>query len=1034
VDEARDRRSVRYHAHPTATGVDVVALERALRAAVGGEVRFDKGSRAAYSTDASNFRQIPLGVVVPRSVDDIVATHGVCHEYGAPITNRGGGTSLSGETTNVAVIVDSSKYVDRLGELDPKRRHVWAEPGVVNERLRKAARMHGLDFGPDPATHDRCTIGGNIGNNSCGTHSVMAGRTSDNTLALDVVTYDGARMTVRDHYTEGEIDAVVRAGGRQGDVFARLRDLRERYADAIRAAFPRIPRRVSGYNLDELLPERGFNVAAALVGTESTCVTVLRAKLRLVPWPPHRVLLVAGYASRPEAADHVPAILRHGVMALEGVDHTLLRHMRAKKLRTERLSELPDGSDFLLVEFGGDTRDEALDRARGALRELGGDLSRRNLRLVDDDGAARTIWEIRESGLGANAFVPGEPSSWPGWDDAAVDPAVLGPYLREFEALLESYGMLYATSIYGHYGDGCLHSHMPFDLTSSTGVDTYLRFLDDASDLVTRYGGSNSGEHGDGQQRAVYLEKMFGPEVVTAFREFKAIWDPDNRMNPGKVVDAIRVFRPEENLRLGAGYRHDTSRTYFGFRDDEGSFGHATLRCVGVGKCRVLGGQTMCPSYQVLREEEHSTRGRARLLFEMLEGDVIDDGWRSREVYDALDLCLSCKGCKSDCPVGVDMATYKAEFLAHHYEGRLRPREAYAMGLVMYHVRLGARVPAVANVALHAPGLHRLTKWLAGVHPQRAAPFFAARTFREWFAARPPADERLPKVLLYPDTFSNHFDVGVAQATCRVLEAAGFRVAVPERPLCCGRPLFDYGMLRHARTLFRRNLEVLRADIAAGVPVVVPEPSCAAAFRDELPALLPDDPAAGRLAGLTTTLDEFLTRHAGDWSMPRSARQVLVQQHCHHKSVIGAGAELAVLDRMGVRSPAVPAVSCCGLAGSWGFERAKFDLSMQCGEQVLFPAVRAASDDTVVVADGFSCRSQIAQGTDRRAIHLAQFVAAHLPDTGEPLPERRPELAFAGQSHRALLGAAVDRRTATKGALLTGGAVAAAAWLRGRRR
>jgi FAD/FMN-containing dehydrogenase/Fe-S oxidoreductase len=974
----------RYHAHPTAESVDVAALERSLRQRVRGEVRFDAGARAVWSTDASNFRMPPLGVVQPLDVDDVIAAVQACHEHGAPLTNRGGGTSLSGETTNVAVILDTSKYLTNIREVNSDDRYAWSEPGVVNDVLREAAGEHQLTFGPDPSTHDRCTIGGNLGNNSCGVHSVMAGRTADNTLALDVVLYDGTRLMLESSYDEDQIARIVAAGGRQAEIFARLRDIRDRYGDLIRARYPRIPRRVSGYNLDDLLPENGFNVASSVVGTEGTCVTVLEAKLRLVPWPRYRSLLVLGYPDIAEAADHGTEIMKFGPIGLEAVDQRLLQNMQRMHRHLRDISLLPEGGNYLLVEFGGDTEKEADEHVHAAMARLKADLDSPRMKLFDDPEEESKLWEVREAGLGSTAQVPGQPLAWPGWEDSAVPPDRLGDYIRDLKKLYAEYG--YQAAMYGHFGDGCLHTRIPFDLMRAEGVRDYRRFLEEAADLVVAYGGSLSGEHGDGQQRAELLDKMFGPELVTAMREFKAAWDPDGRMNPGKVVDPIRVFRVDENLRLGADYRPAEPATHFAFPNDDGSFGRAMLRCVGVGKCRVLGGATMCPSYQTLREEEHSTRGRARILFEMLQGDVITDGWKSQEVFEALDLCLSCKGCKNDCPINVDMATYKAEFLAHYYEGRLRPRYAYAMGLIMYAARVGARVPRLANFALHAPAVNRLVKWLGGVHPDRRAPVFAPETFRDWFARRPRINAGRPRVLLFPDTFTNHFHTDVARAVCEVLEAAGFEVVLPPKVLCCGRPLFDYGMLGRARKLFEDVLETLRGQITDGIPMVVPEPSCCASFRDELVEMLPHDEDAQRLAKQTFTLAEFLDKYAPDFELPQTGRRVLVQKHCHHESVMGFDCEEKLLKQVAADVD-LPATGCCGLAGSWGFEKDKHQISMDCGERVLFPAVRGAASDTVLVADGFSCRTQIAQGTGREAVHLAQLIRDALPARPESAPE-----------------------------------------------
>jgi FAD/FMN-containing dehydrogenase/Fe-S oxidoreductase len=943
----------RYSAHRSVHDVDLRRLEAALRDTVRGEVRLDPGSRGAYATDASNFRQVPLAVVVPRDVEDLAAAVAACRAVRAPVTHRGGGTSLAGQSCNVAVVIDSSKHVNRVGPVDPGAATVVAEPGAVLDRVQEAAAVYGLMVGPDPATHSRCTVGGMVGNDSCGTHSLTTGRTSGSVVALDVLTYDGTRLRLGPR-GEGLDDARRVA----------LERLRDRYADEIRARFPRISRRVSGYNLAALLAENGFDVTSSLVGTEGTCVTVLGATLRLVRRPRVRGLVVVGYDDVAAAADDVPRVLRHSPFALEGLDSRLLRYQRARGAATGDV--LPSGSDFLLVDLVGETSDEVLDRARALAADLGEERCRVHL----DDAAQQRVWRTREGALGAAAQPPGEPLMWAGWEDAAVPPERLGDYLRGFRALLDRYGYG-AASFYGHFGEGCVHTRIPFDLRTADGVAAYRSFLDEAADLTVAHGGSLSGEHGDGQQRGPLLERMYGARLVEAFREFKAVWDPDGLMNPGKVVDPVREFAVDENLRLGPDYAPWDPPTELALSADGGSLARASLRCVGVGLCRREGGGTMCPSYMVTKEEEHSTRGRARVLFEMLEGEVVTDGWRSQDVYDALDLCLSCKGCKADCPVGVDMAAYKAEFLAHHWRGRIRPRHAYAMGLVMYAARAGSRAPRLANLVLSS----RLVKRAAGVAPDRQAPRLAERTFRSSWRARPASGR--PRVVLLADTFTDRFEPSVGHATASVLDAAGFDVVVPQEWMCCGRPLFDYGMVRHARRLYRRTLDVLREEIRAGTPVVVPEPSCCASFRDELVELLPHDQDARRLASLAVTLGEALTRHAPDWRPPPVDGRLLVQRHCHHQAVMGTDPELGLLARTGAEVDVCES-GCCGLAGSWGYERDKFELSMQIGERVLLPAVRGAPPGTVVVADGFSCRSQIAQGTGTRALHLAELLASRL--------------------------------------------------------
>jgi FAD/FMN-containing dehydrogenase/Fe-S oxidoreductase len=967
---------------------DVAALEAMLRDAVRGDVRFDSGARAAWSTDASNFRQVPLGVVLPRDVDDVAAAVEACRQHGAPITMRGGGTSLAGQATNAGVIVDTSKHLNRIIEVDATQRTARVEPGVVLDALQHRVGGHGLAFAPDPATHDRCTLGGMIGNNSCGVHSVIGGRTSDNVESLDVLLYDGTRLTVG-ATSPSELEAIVAAGGRRGEIYAALRELRDRHADQVRERFPRIPRRVSGYNLDDLLPEKGFDVGRALAGTEGTCVTVLEAVVRLTARPAHRALVVIGYDDLGDAADHVPEILDHDPIALEGMDGALFAPLAAQGQRAQGLSMLPEGRAFLIVELGADEPRQASERASSLEASLGGAGAAR-ARVFDDPRARARIWAVREEAVGAIARLPGG-DFWPGWEDSAVPPDRVGRYVADLHRLCRDHH--YEVATYGHFGQGCVHARITFDLMSSAGVDRYRAFLDDAADLVVSHGGSLSGEHGDGQQRGALLERMFGADLVDAFRQFKAIWDPEGRMNPGKVVaagahsgaDSGRLLGPTDDLRLGPSWAPWAPPTHFRLTADDGRLDRALLRCEGVGKCRREEGGVMCPSYMVTRAEEHSTRGRARLLFEMLRGEVVTGGWRSGEVFDALDLCLSCKGCMSECPVGVDMATYKSEFLSHYYQGRLRPRSAYVMGLIMYGARIASVAPRLVNGAMRSPALAGAVKRATGVAQQRPAPRLADESFGRWFARRPrPAwrPGRRP-VLLFPDTFSNFFHPEVDRAVVTVLEAAGFEVLVPPRVLCCGRPLYDYGMLATARRLHAQLLDVLRPMIRAGVPIVVAEPSCCASLRDELGELAPDDPDVARLARQTHTLGELLQVHAPEWELPAGGSGVLVQAHCHQRAVMGVEHDAAVLDRLGVAWD-MPDSGCCGLAGSWGFEAAKYELSMAIGERVLFPAVRDADPATVVVADGFSCRTQIEHGTGRRAVHLAQLVESRLAAAGAP--------------------------------------------------
>jgi FAD/FMN-containing dehydrogenase/Fe-S oxidoreductase len=985
--------------------------------------------------------------------------------------------------------------MSRILEIDPARRIARVQPGVVLDTLRNAAEKHHLTFAPDPATHDRCTLGGMIGNNSCGVHSVMAGKTDDNIEQLEVVTYDGTRLKVGEGFIRdyGRTDTFVRprhgrtaaprrpggqnescgdsrprlSGGpdlsgrsndRRDQIQTALEQIATQYADQIRQKFPSIPRRVSGYNLNYLLPENGFHIARALVGSEGTCATVLEATCRLAESPPARVLLVVAYPDIYQCADHIPEILAHKPIGLEGFDDLLVYYTRTKGINAEGLALLPEGGGWLMVEFGGQTIQEAESQAHGLIEALSHGATPPNTGLYSGQ-QARRIWDIREASLGVTSHVPGEPLNWEGWEDAAVSPEKLGAYLRDLRKMMAAFH--YKGSLYGHFGHACVHTRLNFDLQSKEGIAKFRRFVEEAADLVVSYGGSLSGEHGDGQARAELLPKMFGPELMQAFRQFKSAWDPDWKMNPGKLIGLPEKTpnKLDENLRLGLNYAPWQPATRFQFPADHGSLAAATLRCVGVGKCRREEGGVMCPSYRATHDEEHSTRGRAHLLWEMTQGPVredgiIRDGWRSQEVKDSLDLCLACKGCKSDCPVGVDVATYKAEFLSHYYEGHIRPRTAYAFGNIDVWARLASSAPGLVNLSTQLPFLRDIAKLVAGIPSQRAIPAFAPETFKQWFhrtrsggRIRPPSDAKrapagdftigrfvadtvteastrksgrseewksgpsepalslskgpreadqndsisAPVVLLWPDTFNNYFHPATARAAVEVLEAAGFRVTIPQANLCCGRPLYDFGMLDRAERLLLDILDQLEPEIEAGVPVIGLEPSCVGVFRDELLNLFPHDQRAQALSKQTVLLSEFLETNSHNAPLPQLPRKALLHGHCHHKSIMKMTAEESLLHRIGIDFTA-PAPGCCGMAGSFGFERDKdkYDISQAIGELELLPAVRKAPADWLIIADGFSCREQIAQGTHRRALHLAEVLQMALDPSAEsddPYPE-----------------------------------------------
>jgi FAD/FMN-containing dehydrogenase/Fe-S oxidoreductase len=1062
-----------------------LGLHEALRRNVRGDVKFDDGSRALYATDGSNYRQVPIGVVLPRDPDDVLAAISVCREFGAPLLCRGGGTSLAGQCCNVAVVLDFTKYMGKILEIDPDRRMARVQPGVVLDHLRNAAEKYHLTFAPDPASHDRCTIGGMIGNNSCGVHSIMGGKTDDNIEALEVVTYDGVRLTVGQDRV-GTDASSVRPGearpasaARADQIHSSLKQIADQYADLIRQKFPNIPRRVSGYNLNYLLPENSFHVARALVGSEGTCATILEATCRLIESPPARVLVVLAYPDIYQCADHIPEILEYKPIGLEGFDDLLVYYERTKGINTEGLALLPEGAGWLMVEFGAESIPGAEMQAQRLIDALRRGPSPPNVKVYSGANARR-VWEVRESSLGATSHVPGEPFNWEGWEDAAVAPERLGGYLRDLRKMVAAFG--YKGSLYGHFGHACVHTRLNFDLQSKEGIAKYRRFVEEAADLVVTYGGSLSGEHGDGQARAELLPKMFGPELMEAFRKFKSAWDPDWKMNPGKLIEPYKL---DENLRLGANYSPWEPQTHFQFPQDHGSLPHAALRCVGVGKCRREEGGVMCPSWRATHDEEHSTRGRAHLLWEMTQGEVIRDGWRSEEVKHSLDLCLACKGCKSDCPVSVDVATYKAEFLSHYYEGRLRPLSAYAFGNIDFWASLASKAPGLVNLTTQLPFLSHLAKKIGGIPAPRRIPPFAPETFKQWFfrtcrggrlreftlsevegprerqrawmstqsqreskynqpphespwksgASAPrqtPQEEGAssPDVLLWADTFNNYFLPQTARAAVEVLETAGYRVLVPQANLCCGRPLYDFGMLDRAQRLLLEILDQLEPEIEAGIPVVGLEPSCVAVFRDELTNLFPHDARAQALSKQTFLLSEFLEQKLTPGAtLPQLPRKALLHGHCHHKSIMKMTAEESLLHRLGVDFTS-PAPGCCGMAGSFGFHAEHYEISQSIGEMELLPAVRQAPDDWLIIADGFSCREQIAQGTTRHALHVAEVLQMALHpsalDKDDPYPESR-----AAREHDQEIRASMTRAAKTAGAVAAAGF---ATWLLTRKR
>ncbi|MFC7817685.1 MULTISPECIES: FAD-binding and (Fe-S)-binding domain-containing protein [unclassified Streptomyces] len=950
-------------------------LEAALRRAVGGEVGFDVTSRALTTMDASNYRRVPLGVVAPRDADDVAAVLEVCRAHGTPVVARGGGTSIAGQATGTGVVLDFTRHMNRLVTLDPEARTAVVQPGLVLDRLQEAAAPHGLRFGPDPSTHSRCTLGGMIGNNSCGSHSVAWGTTADSVRELSVLTARGRPARLGPGW----------AGAPQG-----LRELVDGDLARLRTGFPDLPRRISGYALDALLPENGADVARSFCGSEGTLGVLTEAVVRLVEAPRARALAVLGYADEAGAAEAAAGLLPLGPLTVEGMAVDLVPSTEG----------LPRGGAWLFVETGGDSEAQARAAAEAVVRAAGDAV---DALVVTDPAGQRALWRVREDASGTATRMPDGAEAWPGWEDCAVPPARLGGYLRDFRALLTAHGL--RGTPYGHFGDGCIHVRIDFDLLTDAGVARFRRFSEELADVVVAHGGSLSGEHGDGQARAELLPRMYGEETVALFERAKGVWDPDDLLNPGMLV---RPAPLDTNLRFSVLPREPVD-VEFGYPSDGGDFSAAVRRCVGVAKCRttsVTGSAVMCPSFRATGDERHSTRGRARLLHEMLAGEVVTDGWRSQEVRDALDLCLSCKGCRSDCPVEVDMATYKAEFLHHHYAGRRRPAAHYAMGWLPVWLRWAARarVTPVVNALASVRPLAAAGKRLGGIARERDVPRLAGETFSRWWRRRggPVAEGEL--VVLWPDTFTEHLSPSVGRAAVRVLEAAGLRVALPPTlsgravvgdgtsrsavslltarrgRVCCGLTYVSTGQLDRARAVMRRTLDLMTPVLETSAPVVVLEPSCAAALRTDLPELLHDDPRAARLAARVLTFAQALERHAPDWTPPAVNLPAAGQTHCHQHAVLGDAADRRLREAAGLTGEL--SGGCCGLAGNFGFEDGHYEVSVACAEDQLLPAVREAPGGAVVLADGFSCRTQLEQLGGVRGRHLAEVLAEAL-DAGE---------------------------------------------------
>ncbi|NKY53746.1 FAD-binding and (Fe-S)-binding domain-containing protein [Nocardia vermiculata] len=919
---------------------------RDLRDRIDGDVEAGPRRRVEYSSDASNYRVRPAAVVYPRADTDVAQVLRTARDEGLSVTARGGGTSVAGNAIGPGIVLDFSRHLNRVLAMDPGERCARVQPGVVLSQLQAAAAPHGLRLGPDPSTQNRCTLGGMIGNNACGPHAVSWGRTSDTVRELRILDGTGAERTLGT-----DLSAVPGLPEFTTDNLA-----------ALRTELGRFDRQASGYGLHYLTPERGGSIAKAFVGSEGSCGLVLDATVELVPIPPVTVLAVLGYPDMPTAADDVRAVLAGHPTAVEGLDARLVDVVRA---HGRPVPDLPAGGAWLFVEFAGETTEAARESANSVVSACGA----LDTLLVTEAATAARLWRIRADGAGLAGRTPSGEPAWPGWEDAAVPPERLGDYLRDFEALMRDHrvdGLLY-----GHIGDGCIHVRL--DLPIARAPQRFRDFLYDATDLVVRYGGSASGEHGDGRARSELLSRMYSPAALRVFEEFKGLFDPDEIMNPGILVRPRPV---DADLRL-AGLAPVPAAGGFALGADGGDIGTAVHRCVGVGKCRAdtrSSGGFMCPSYLATADEKDSTRGRARVLQEVVRGTL---DWRADAVAESLDLCLSCRACASDCPAGVDMATYKSETLYRAYRHRLRPIDHYVLGQLPRWLALGTRMPRAVNALTGARWLRELGMRAAGMDPRRPAPRLAPQSFRDQWARREQVRDARPVAMLWIDSFTDAFAPDIGWAAVELVESAGYRVRIPARRVCCGLTWISTGQLDGARRRLRHTLGALDEHIRAGGPVIGLEPSCTAALRSDLPELLPDDPRSAPTAAAVRTLAEFLDGRP-EWHPPdRSGDRVLVQPHCHQHAVSGFDADLRVLQRTGAEITEIS--GCCGLAGNFGMQAGHYDISVAVAEGGILPALRAARSGTTLLADGFSCRTQAEQLAGRSGRHLAQYLSGERP-------------------------------------------------------
>ena len=967
-------------------GRDREELANELRRRVSGEVRFDTFSRVLYSTDASIYQMEPVGVVIPRSADDLLAVMEVARDNRVPVLPRAGGTSLAGQTVNHAIVVDFSKYLNQVLEVNQEEQWVRVQPGIILDQLNRHLLPYGLQYAPDPTTANRACVGGGIGNNTCGAHSVIYGKTLDHIMELDVVLSDASQAHFRPLESH-ELEAKLSGAGLESDIYRGVHRIARERLSEIEARYPRIMRRVSGYNLDDFTGDGPANLSRMVVGSEGTLCMVTEAKINLVPRPTMTSLSVLHFQDLFGACEAIPEVLKHNPSSIEILDKMVLDRSRESFGHSQSLSFLEGNpGSLLLTEFYGESEAE-LSAKMDALRA---DMESKRLAYASvnllDRGAQASVWNLRKGGLGLLMSTKGDAKPIPFVEDTAVDPERLGPFVRRFDEIVRNHNT--EAGYYGHASVGCMHIRPLVSLKDADGVSKMVSIADEISDLVKEYGGSLSGEHGDGIVRGVFTEKMFGPEIYQAFREVKNTFDPQGIMNPGKIIDCPPMT---ENLRYGPEYAAASMPTVLDFSPDT-NYAGAVEMCNGMGACRKLDG-TMCPSFMATRDEEHSTRGRANLLRAALSGLLPEGTATGHRLYEALDLCLECKACKAECESGVDMAKLKYEYLDKYYKANKRPLRSKVFAHINRFSRWGAKLPALANWGTRSALGRAVTGRILGVHRERTLPAIASRTFPHWFSSRQSPDaSRLTRgtVALFNDTFMNYNYPEIGQAAVELLEAAGFRVELvspggkmPPGGGCCGRPMISKGFLDEAAAQAGAMVEMLHSAYAArGIPIVGCEPSCVLTFRDEYPELVPGDKSR-RVAQHTYLLDEFLVslQERGELELELTDRpkKVLFHAHCHQKSLVGTATSMDALRLAPGYQVELINSGCCGMAGSFGFEKEHYEVSMQIGEQTLFPAVRAKEADWEVAVTGVSCRQQVEQGTGRRARHLAEVLRDALP-------------------------------------------------------